>query len=177
MKKFISLALALVMALSLTTMAWGASYDCTGTCSDPTSHVAAVGNTHYDDLQEAVTAAASAADKTVTLLNDVTVAAYSESTRHTSNTGIFVPAGVIIDGNGYTLTVTGTKAWVEAQVTAGGVKLSEIDEITMESRLVPGLYLAGELLDADGPCGGFNLQWAWTTGILAGRALAAGGKV
>ena len=77
----------------------------------------------------------------------------------------------------YTLTVTGTKGWVEAQVTAGGVKLSEIDEITMESRLVPGLYLAGELLDANGPCGGFNLQWAWTTGILAGRALAAGGKV
>jgi len=72
----------------------------------------------------------------------------------------------------YKLTITGTKGWVEAQVTAGGIDLAEVKEDTLESRLVPGLYLAGELLDADGPCGGFNLQWAWTTGFLAGCAAA-----
>lgn len=66
------------------------------------------------------------------------------------------------------LTVTGHKGFEAAQVTCGGVPLTEIDEKTMESRIVPGLYLAGELLDADGPCGGFNLQWAFSTGSIAG---------
>ncbi len=55
-----------------------------------------------------------------------------------------------------------------AQVTAGGVLTSEFDPETMESRLVPGLYACGEVLDIDGDCGGFNLQWAWSSGSLAG---------
>lgn len=63
------------------------------------------------------------------------------------------------------------KGWETAQVTRGGVALSEVDEITMESRKVPGLYFAGEVLDYDGPCGGFNLNHAWITGIKAGRGL------
>ena len=57
-----------------------------------------------------------------------------------------------------------------AQVTAGGVLTGDFDPTTMESRLVPGLYACGEVLDIDGDCGGYNLQWAWSSGILAGRS-------
>lgn len=66
------------------------------------------------------------------------------------------------------------RGWNYAEVTAGGIPLEEIDYRTMESKLVPGLYLIGEMLDCDGRIGGFNFQWAWTTGRLAGRA---GGSV
>lgn len=62
-----------------------------------------------------------------------------------------------------------------AQVTAGGILTSQFDEKTMESRIVPGLYACGEVLDIDGDCGGYNLQWAWSSGRLAG--LCAGGKL
>ena len=55
-----------------------------------------------------------------------------------------------------------------AEVTAGGVPLSEIDVTTMESRKCPGLYLCGEILDVDGKIGGYNFQWAWSSGRLAG---------
>jgi len=53
-------------------------------------------------------------------------------------------------------------------VTAGGVDANEIDPATMESKIVPGLYLAGEILDVDADSGGYNLQWAWSSGYLAG---------
>ena len=59
----------------------------------------------------------------------------------------------------------------EEFVTCGGVSLKEVDFKTMESRLVPGLYFAGEILDIDGVTGGFNFQSAWTTGWLAGQAM------
>ena len=62
-----------------------------------------------------------------------------------------------------------------AQVTAGGIVTAEFDEKTMESRLVSGLYACGEVLDIDGDCGGYNLQWAWSSGRLAG--LCAGGML
>ena len=62
----------------------------------------------------------------------------------------------------------------EAQICAGGVLTAEIDENTMESKLVNGLYLTGELLDIDGICGGYNLQWAWATGFIAGKHAAKG---
>jgi predicted Rossmann fold flavoprotein len=61
-----------------------------------------------------------------------------------------------------------TKGWKEAQVTAGGVALSELDPETLESQLVPGLYFAGEVVDVDGPCGGYNLSWAFGSGFIAG---------
>ena len=64
------------------------------------------------------------------------------------------------------------RGWNYAEVTAGGVPLEEINYRTMESKLVPGLYLIGEILDCDGRIGGFNFQWAWATGFLAGRAVA-----
>ncbi len=65
------------------------------------------------------------------------------------------------------------RGWNFAEVTAGGIPLEEINYRTMESKLVPGLYLIGEVLDCDGRIGGFNFQWAWATGRLAGRAVAA----
>lgn len=68
--------------------------------------------------------------------------------------------------------VNGAATWNNAQVTSGGVRLSEFNGMTMQSRLHKGLFAAGELLNADGRCGGFNLQWAWSTGILAGRSAA-----
>ena len=62
--------------------------------------------------------------------------------------------------------------FLQAQVVAGGVDTTEVDPGTMASRLVPGLYFAGEVLDIDGICGGFNLQWAWASGFVAGRHAA-----
>lgn len=65
------------------------------------------------------------------------------------------------------------RGWNYAEVTAGGVPLDEINFRTMESKLVPGLYLVGEILDCDGRIGGFNFQWAWASGYLAGKAAAS----
>jgi predicted Rossmann fold flavoprotein len=70
------------------------------------------------------------------------------------------------------LPVERPRGWNHAEVTAGGVPLAEIDYRTMASRVVPGLHLIGEMLDCDGRIGGFNFQWAWATGHLAGRAAA-----
>ena len=72
----------------------------------------------------------------------------------------------------FRLTITGTKDFDTCQVCAGGVDLSALSPETMECRSVPGLYFAGELLDVDGPCGGYNLQWAWSSGYVAGRHAA-----
>ena len=71
------------------------------------------------------------------------------------------------------LPVEQERGWNHAEVTAGGVPLSEIAWRTLESRPSPGLHLAGEILDVDGRIGGFNFQWAWATGHLAGRAAVA----
>jgi len=72
------------------------------------------------------------------------------------------------------MIVTGLQPFENAQVTAGGIDAKGFDPATMESLLVPGLYAAGEVLDVDGDCGGFNLQFAWASGLLAGRT--AGGE-
>jgi predicted Rossmann fold flavoprotein len=73
---------------------------------------------------------------------------------------------------GLVLPIVQHRGWNYAEVTAGGVPLREIDFRTMQSRKITGLYLAGEVLDCDGRIGGFNFQWAWATGYLAGRAAA-----
>ncbi len=70
------------------------------------------------------------------------------------------------------LAVTGTRGFNFAEATAGGVQLSEIDPATMESRVCPGLFLAGEMLDVDGRIGGFNFQWAWASAAVAARGVA-----
>ncbi len=66
------------------------------------------------------------------------------------------------------LPVTGVSGFENAQVTHGGMKTDEFDPATLESRLVPGLFACGEVLDVDGDCGGYNLQWAWASGLTAG---------
>ena len=68
--------------------------------------------------------------------------------------------------------VTGTTGWANAQTTAGGLDLADFSPRTLESRRVKGLYACGEALDVDGDCGGYNLQWAWASGLLAGRSAA-----
>jgi len=70
---------------------------------------------------------------------------------------------------GFRLRVTGTEGLDVAQVTAGGIRTAGINPETLESWFMPGLFICGELLDIDGDCGGFNLQWAWASGRLAGR--------
>ena len=75
-------------------------------------------------------------------------------------------AGVCKD---FRLEVRGTEGFDKAQVTAGGVKTSGFNPETLESWFVPGLFVCGEVLDIDGDCGGYNLQWAWASGRLAGR--------
>lgn len=69
----------------------------------------------------------------------------------------------------FPLEVTGTKDFKDAQVTSGGIKTNEIDNKTMQSKICNNLYFAGEIIDVDGGCGGFNLQWAWASGMLAGE--------
>lgn len=71
--------------------------------------------------------------------------------------------------NCWEFSVTDTNGFNNSQVTAGGVNTKEVDEKTLESKIVPGLYFAGEILDVDGESGGFNLQWAWSSGYIAGR--------
>lgn len=71
---------------------------------------------------------------------------------------------------GFCVSLTEPLGMDSAQVTAGGILTAEFEETTMESRLVPGLYACGEVLDIDGDCGGYNLQWAWSSGRLAGRS-------
>ena len=71
----------------------------------------------------------------------------------------------------FSVTLTGLSGYNEAIVTQGGVNVKEVNPSTMESKKLQGLYFAGEVLDLDGVTGGFNLQIAWSTGMLAGRSV------
>jgi len=73
------------------------------------------------------------------------------------------------------LSIVRTKLIAEATVTRGGVSVTEVEPKTMESKICPGLFFAGEVLDVDGPCGGYNLQACWSTAALAGSSAAQGG--
>ncbi len=86
-----------------------------------------------------------------------------------SNEEIENLATLLID---WKFEIIGSKSYESAQVTAGGVSTKEIDNTTMESKLVKGLYFAGEVIDIDGDCGGFNLQWAWSSAYIAGKNAA-----
>ena len=68
--------------------------------------------------------------------------------------------------------IEGTMSWNNAQTTKGGAVTSEFDRDTMESKIVSGLYASGEVFDVDGDCGGYNLQWAWSSGYIAGMSAA-----
>lgn len=71
----------------------------------------------------------------------------------------------------YEVNITGTRGWNEAEFTAGGVATAEVNPKTLESKLMPGLYFCGEVLDIDGEIGGYNLSWAWASGAVAGRQM------
>lgn len=87
-----------------------------------------------------------------------------------------VPEGLVSMLKGFAVSITGALGFEDAMVSAGGCALAEIDPSVFASLKVPGLYVAGELLDLDGDCGGYNLHLAWTSGILAGRH-AAGRRI
>lgn len=72
----------------------------------------------------------------------------------------------------FSLTLTGLRDYKEAIITQGGISVREVNPSTMESKLVSGLFFAGEVLDLDAVTGGFNLQIAWSTGFLAGSSLS-----
>lgn len=83
-----------------------------------------------------------------------------------SNEEVSRLANILTD---WRFNISGSKSFKDAQVTAGGINTDEIDSSTMESKLIEGLYFAGEIVDIDGDCGGFNLQWAWSSGYIAGE--------
>lgn len=70
---------------------------------------------------------------------------------------------------GWVFPVVGSKDFDDAQVTAGGISIDEVNPQTLESKKISGLYFCGEILDIDGLCGGYNLQWAWSSGFIAGK--------
>ncbi|MDF2800900.1 MAG: hypothetical protein K0S61_803 [Anaerocolumna sp.] len=72
---------------------------------------------------------------------------------------------------GLDIKLSGTNSFDQAQVCAGGIATNQIDYKTMESKVIKGLYMCGELLDVDGTCGGYNLQWAWSSGAVAGNSI------
>ena len=77
----------------------------------------------------------------------------------------------------FSVVIEGTNDFEQAQVCAGGVRTTEINPKTLESLYESGLYIVGELLDVDGICGGYNLQWAWATGYIAGKNAAKGSRI
>jgi hypothetical protein len=77
----------------------------------------------------------------------------------------------------YPLEIVGAIGYGKAEVTAGGVDFSEINPRILESKLMPGLFFAGEILDVDGRIGGFNFQWAWASGHVVARALISTRRV
>ena len=137
MKKSFALVLALVMALSLTTVAWGASVDCSAGCSDPTNHVAAVGNNHYTDLQEAIKDAAPSG--TVEILKDVTVDNWVQFDQTlTIGDGTLITLnmdGLTINGNGHKLTVNNVVSPETTKFMFNGAKELNINNLTI--KIVP----------------------------------------
>lgn len=90
---------------------------------------------------------------------------------HLTNEEIRQISNILTD---WRFNIIGSKSFKDAQVTAGGVNTNEINPSTMESKLVKGLFFAGEIVDIDGDCGGFNLQWAWSSGYVAGENASLG---
>lgn len=79
---------------------------------------------------------------------------------------------IAVKAKSFDFPIIGTMPWQNAQVMAGGIPLKEVKIDSLESKRCPGLYFAGEILNVDGDCGGFNLHWAWSSGITAGLACA-----
>lgn len=103
------------------------------------------------------------------ILRDLGIAPVSRECSSLAETEIKAIAEEI---KGMSFKVSGTLSWNNAQVTRGGALTSEFDAETMGSKKVRGLFACGEILDIDGDCGGYNLQWAWSSGVIAGRNAA-----
>lgn len=101
------------------------------------------------------------------LLKDCNIGKLSRESVSLTDKEIMIIASKL---KGWDFSVTGKMSWDNAQATKGGISLNDINPKTMESRIVSGLFVAGELLDIDAPCGGYNLQWAWSSGFLAGKS-------
>ena len=106
---------------------------------------------------------------TLAILKQAGVAPDAQSSRISASARAAITQAICA----FPLPVTGTQGFKHAQVTKGGVSLDEIDPRTMASCIFDGLYLAGEVLDVDGPCGGFNLHFAFASGLTAANAIAA----
>lgn len=103
------------------------------------------------------------------LLKSVGIAPLSRLARTLTEKELKSVAGAI---KAWKFEIEGTMSWNNAQVTHGGAMTKEFESSTMQSKLVKGLYACGEILDVDGDCGGYNLQWAWTSGYIAGKSAA-----
>lgn len=103
------------------------------------------------------------------LLKESQVDDFNKKVANLSETEIKSIASTLID---WKFKIIGLMGWTNAQVTAGGIDTNEINPSTMESKKQKGIYYAGEIIDVDGQCGGFNLQWAWSTGYIAGYEAA-----
>ena len=102
----------------------------------------------------------------MTVMKYANLLPYSKPSSELSDKEIIHLAECIKD---FAFEVLGTMSWNNAQVTAGGIDCTEIDSNTMQSKLAEGFYICGEVADIDGDCGGFNLQWAWSSGYVAGK--------
>jgi predicted Rossmann fold flavoprotein len=103
-------------------------------------------------------------------LFDLVVVCTDKKFNHISNNEINTLTGCFTN---YTLKFSGVKGFGQAEATAGGIPLDEVKYQTMESKLQQGLFFAGEILDVDGLLGGYNFQWAWSSGYVAGKAAAS----
>jgi predicted Rossmann fold flavoprotein len=104
----------------------------------------------------------------------ITESGISDVKKMSSNSDIDESARIAATVKKWTFTITGPLSWNDAHVCAGGIKTSEFNNVTMESMLVKGLFASGEVLDITGDCGGYNLQWAWSSGVVAGRSAVKG---
>jgi len=105
----------------------------------------------------------------IRLIKDITEEKLTLSATVLDDNILYKLATIISD---WRFEISGTKSFESCQVVAGGIETADFNPSTMESKLVPGLYLTGEVLDIDGDCGGYNLQWAWSSGAIAGMSAA-----
>lgn len=104
------------------------------------------------------------AELMITILKNLKIDPDKKSSRVSKQERLLIVKGL----KNIVLTISKTRSFKEAQVTAGGIDTQEINPQTLESKKIPGLFFAGEIMDVDGDSGGFNLQWAWVSGYLAG---------
>jgi predicted Rossmann fold flavoprotein len=100
------------------------------------------------------------------LLKEANIHNFHESVKKIDHKKLMKLIYLLLD---WRFLVVGSKDYDEAQVTAGGIKIDDIDPMTLESKIHKGLYFTGEVLDIDALCGGYNLQWAWSSGYIAGK--------